>query len=181
MNLNVQMGQDAGGALWLEKGLQPPRRVVTVTTACQRLHRTRRQVYRLMKAGLLGNPEMLLGEWLLDQATVERLAREPLSAQPLPGRLQPLFPEYAPKALNVGKDRMLIIARVLESGGREDLRWLLKRYPGREIQRVIMEEGSRLLSTRSRKLWSLVFEATPLPLAAWRRADPWRRTDYAVA
>lgn len=176
MKLDIGLRQDATGALWLEKAPRPPRRVVTVAAACRRLHRTRRQVYRLMKAGRLGPPEKMLGEWLLDQAAVEGLARAPLSAQPLPGRLKPLFPEYEPKTLNAGKDGMLVISRVLECGGREDLRWLLKRYAGREIRRVIEEEGSRLLSARSRRLWSLVFKATPRPLASWRRADPWRGT-----
>ena len=174
MKVEIALRQNTEGALWLEKAPQPPRRVVTVATACKRLRRTRRQVYRLMKSGRLGPIEKMLGEWLLDQAAVEGLARAPLSAQPLPGRLQPLFPEYDRKTLNVGKDSVLIISRVLESGGREDMRWLLKRYPGREIRRVIEEEGSRLLSPRSRRLWSLVFNATPRPLAAWRQADPWR-------
>lgn len=175
MKFEMGLKQDSEGALWLEKAPRPPRRVVTVAVACRRLRRTRRQVYRLMKAGLLGNPEMLLGEWLLDQAAVEGLARAPLSAQPLPGRLKPLFPEYEPKALNAGKDSVLVISRVLEGGGREDLKWLLKRYAVRDIRRVIEDEGSRLLSARSRKLWSLVFKATPRPLASWRQADPWRR------
>ena len=174
MKFNIGLKQDAEGALWLEKATQPPSRVVTVATACHRLRRTRRQVYRLMKAGRLGPLEKMLGEWLLDHVAVESLARAPLSAQPLPGRLKPLFPEYEPKALNAGKDSVLIISRVLESGGREDVRWLLKRYPDRAIRRVIEAEGSRLLSAQSRRLWSLVFKATPRPLAAWREADPWR-------
>jgi hypothetical protein len=174
MKFDIGLRQDTEGVLWLEKAPQPPRRVVTVATACQRLRRTRRQVYRLMQAGRLGPIEKLLGEWLLDQAAVERLARTPLSAQPLPGRLKPLLPEYEPKALNAGKDNVLIISRVLEGGGREDVRWLLKRYSCQAIRRVIEEEGSRLLSPQSRRLWSLVFKATPRPLAAWRHADPWR-------
>ena len=105
---------------------------------------------------------------------MESLARAPLAAQPLPGRLQPLFPDYDPKVLNAGKDSALVISRVLEGGGRDDLKWLVKRYPGRDIRRVLEAEGARLLSARSRRLWSLVFRAAPRPLAAWRRADPWR-------
>ena len=174
MKFSIGLRQDNEGKLWLEKACQPPRRVVTVATACKRLRRTRRQIYRLMKAGRLGPVEKMLGEWLLDQTAVEGLKRAPLSAQPVPGRLKPLFPEYEPKALNAGKDRVLIISRVLEGGGREDVRWLLKRYPRREIRRVIEDEGSRLLSRQSRRLWSLVFKVTPRPLAAWRQADPWR-------
>ncbi len=174
MKYDIELRQDGTGALWLKTAPKPPRRVVTVAEVSRRLCRTRRHVYRLLKAGLLGPPERLLGTWLLDQAAVEGLARAPLTAQPLPGRLRPLFPEYETKALNAGKDGVLIISRVLEGGGREDLRWLLKRYPHREIRRVIEEEGSRLLSARSRRLWSLVFKATPRPLAPWRETDPWR-------
>ncbi len=174
MNLNTSLSKDSEGALWLETAPRPPRQVVTVATACRRLRRTRRQVYRLLKAGRLGPPEKMLGEWLLDQAAVEGMAKAPLTAQPLPGRLKPLFPEYDTKELNAGKDGVLIISRVLEGGGREDLRWLLKRYSRREIRRVIRVEGSRLLSARSLKLWSMVFTETPSPLAPWRKADPWR-------
>lgn len=174
MKCDLTLRQDGEGALWLETASRPPRRVVTVADACRRQRRTRRQVYRLLKAGLLGAPEKILGEWLLDWKAVEGLARAPLTAQPLPGRLKPLFPEYELKALNAGKDSVLVLSRVLEGGGREDLRWLLKRYPRREIRRFIEEEGSRLLSARSRRLWSMVFKTTPRPLAPWRRADPWR-------
>ena len=174
MNIYTGLRRDAEGALWLETAPSSPRRVVTVAQACRRLHRTRRQVYRLMQAGHLGPPEKMLGEWLLDQAAVEGLARAPLMAQPLPERLKPLFPEYDPKKLNAGKDSVLVISRVLENGGREDLKWLLKRYPRREIRRFLEAETSRLLSARSRRLWSLVFKATPRPLASWRQADPWR-------
>ena len=173
MKYGVQLSQDAEGNLWFDRASEAPRRVVTVATACKRLRRTRRQVYRLMKAGRLGPIEKMLGEWLLDHASVEGLAQAPLSAQPLPGRLSPLFPEYGLKSLNAGRDSVLIISRVLEGGGREDIRWLAERYPGREIRRVIEDEGSRLLSPQSRRLWSLVFKATPRPLADWRQADPW--------
>ena len=70
MKFDIGVRQDTEGVLWLEKAPQPPRRVVTVATACQRLRRTRRQVYRLMQEGRLGPLEKLLGEWLLDQAAV---------------------------------------------------------------------------------------------------------------
>lgn len=174
MKLDIGLRQDVEGALWLEKPSGPPRRVVTVAQACRRLLRTRRQVYRLMNAGRLGPPEKMLGERLLDHAAVEGLARSPLTAQPLPGRLKPLFPEYGLKTLNAGRDSVLVISRVLDGGGRDDLRWLLKRYSSREIRRVVETEGSRLLSARSRKLWSLVFKTAPRPLASWRQGDPWR-------
>lgn len=173
MKYKTFLKQDAAGALWLQEGAGAARPVVTVADACRRLRRSRRQVYRLMNAGRLGPLEKMLGEWLLDKAAVDGLARAPLAAQPLPGRLKPLFPEYEPGRLNAGKDSVLVIARVLESGSREDLRWLMNRYPAPQIRRTVETEASRLLSTRSRRLWSLVFKVVPRPLPAWRRTDPW--------
>ncbi|MEK7388174.1 MAG: hypothetical protein AAB036_00600 [Elusimicrobiota bacterium] len=174
MKLFLTLRQEGSGALWLEKAPRPPRRVATVTAACKRLRRTRRQVYRLLMAGRLGAPEKLLGEWLLDYAAIETLALKPLTTHPLPARLKHLFPEYETKELNAGKDDVLIISRVLEGGGRKDVRWLLQRYPTRDIRRVVTHEGSRLLSARSLRFWSLFFKTTPRPLASWRLADPWR-------
>lgn len=174
MKYTLSLTQDVEGTLWLKKGSGAARQVVTVGETCRRLRRTRRQVYRLMQAGSLGPLEKMMGECLIEEEAVERLARSPLTAQPLPAKLKTLFPEYDLKTLNAGRDKVLVISRVLESGGKEELRWLLKRYPAREIRRTIEEEGSRLLSARSRRLWSLVFNTTPLPLASWRRSDPWR-------
>lgn len=174
MKVESALMRDADGALWLQKPPRPPRRVVTVAQACRRLRRSRRQLYRLMGASRLGPLEKMLGEWLLDSAAVEALADAPLAAQRLPARLKPLFPEYALEVLNAGKDGDFVIARVLEGGGRRELRWLLERYSTRQIQAAIEREGNRLLSERSRRLWSLVFKATPRPLPGWRQADPWQ-------
>jgi len=103
MNSCFTLKRETDGTLRLSKGLEPERRVMSAAQACRRLRRSRRQVYRLMKAGRLGPPAKILGEWLIEEASVESLARAPLAAQPLPGRLKPLFPEYERACLTPAK------------------------------------------------------------------------------
>lgn len=163
-------------SLWLRKaGENNPSRVCTVSQACQKLRRTRRQVYRQIEEGHLESRGKCLGECLLDWGSVQRLAEFPLCVHPLPQRLLPLFPEYELPQLNAGRDKVLIFSRILENGGRKDLCWMLGRYPREDIRRFLRNDGSRLLSERSLRLWSLFFKTKPIPIPAWRKADPWRK------
>jgi hypothetical protein len=151
-----------------------PRRVCTVREACRRLSLSRRQVYRLRAAKTLASHGKIFGEWLLDRDSVERLARSPASAQPIPARLKTLFPEYDLAGLNAGRDRTLVVSRILDRGRLADVRWLLGRLPEDDIVRFIVEDGARLLSRRSLRLWSLVFSAAPKAPPKWRtKENPW--------
>ncbi|MFA5138867.1 MAG: hypothetical protein WC728_06490 [Elusimicrobiota bacterium] len=165
---------DSGGWLLLDPAGGKPREVCTVKEACRSLSLSRRQVYRLLSTGVLASHGKAFGEWLLDSAGVERLSRAPSAAQPIPARLAPLFPEYEVSKLNAGRDRTVVISRVLDRGRLEDIRWLLRRLSKGDVSKFIEQDGSRLLSRRSLRLWSLVFEVVPKALPKWRRADPWR-------
>lgn len=146
--------------------------VCRVGEAGRRLKRTRRQVYRYIREGVLVPRGKMLGEWLLDVAEVERLACSPLAVWPIPARLQPFFPEYDVSKLNAGRDKTLVISRLLESGARGELRWLSRRYPQAEIALVVEKDGLRLLSSRALRFWSLYFNVRPRP--SWRSAgNPW--------
>lgn len=150
------------------------KRICTVAQACARLGRSRRHVYRLVAASVLPSLGKAFGKLLLDRAAVERLVGAPRSPQPIPARLAPLFPEYDLSTLNVGRDRSLIVTRVLDRGASVEVRWLLRRLPRAGIARSIQEEGARLMSPRSLRLWSLCFGVRPKPLPAWRSAaNPW--------
>ena len=149
------------------------RSVCTVSRACRLLRRSRRQVYRYLRSGDLVVVGKLLGEWLVERKSVERLARNPLTVQPVPSHLQPLLPEYRVESLNAGRDRVLIVSRVLELGGLEQVRWALRRYPRQEIARIVRDDGARLLSPRSLKLWSLTFAVQPAALPQWRDPSAW--------
>lgn len=175
MKYKYLLAQAADGGLWLKvPGEGRARPVCGVADACRALGRTRRQVYRHVHEGVLPARAKMLGEWLLDREAVARLARDPLAAWPVPERLKPLFPEYAVSDLNAGRDRVLIASRVLELGGERDVSWLLKRYGRSAIARFLREDGARLLSPRSLRLWSLCFKARPQAPPSWRtQANPW--------
>ncbi|MFH1726168.1 MAG: helix-turn-helix domain-containing protein [Elusimicrobiota bacterium] len=174
----MALGVSPDGRMSLKvRGGGRARPVCTVKEACSLLKRTRRQVYRHIENGILPSMGKVLGEWLLDRTAVERLGRDPLFAQPVPARLQPLFPEYRVGDLNAGRDRVMILARVLEGGGRSDMKWLLRRYGRKDIARFLEEDGSRLLSARALRLWALFFRVRPRPVPSWRRAaNPWPET-----
>jgi hypothetical protein len=176
MNIERRLIHKADGTLLLESGGRVAE-VCTVTEAALTLGRTRRQVYRYIETGLLRPEAKMLGEWLLDAEEVRGAASRPLSVQPLPRRLAPLFPEYDIAALNAGRDRTLVLARVLESGGRADVDWAFRRYSRAELAAFIREDGARLLSPRSLRLWSLVLKVKPGKLPEWRKLVPWDRRD----
>ncbi|MFQ5738199.1 MAG: helix-turn-helix domain-containing protein [Acidobacteriota bacterium] len=149
------------------------RRVCTVAEACQVLQRSRRQVYRYLESGDLVPAGKVLGRWLVERDSVERLSRSPMTAQPMPSRLQRLFPEHDVAQLNVGRDRDLILSRVLEAGSLQDAKWALQRYGAPTIARYLEAEGSRQLSPRSLRLWSLYLGVRPRPTPPWRGTSPW--------
>ncbi|HAF95066.1 MAG: hypothetical protein A2X34_08505 [Elusimicrobia bacterium GWC2_51_8] len=172
MKIKLSLIQKSNGELFLEAGGRT-REVLTVAQAALILRRTRRQVYRYIKTGLLKPEAKLLGEWLLDAAKVKQTARSPLAVQPLPKRLGPLFPEYEISQLNAGRDKTLVISRVLENGGQGEIKWIFKRYGRGELSTFIEADGTRLLGSRSLRLWSLVLGANPKPVPAWRNAGIW--------
>ncbi len=149
------------------------RRVCTVAGACRVLRRSRRQVYRYLESGDLVPAGKVLGQWLVERDSVERLSRSPMTAQPVPSRLQRLFPEHDMARLNAGRDRDLILSRVLEAGSLEDAKWAFQRYGAPAIARFLEAEGSRQLPPRSLRLWSLYLGVRPRPAPPWRGTDPW--------
>ena len=172
MNTELSLTRKSDGGLFLETGGRT-REVLTVAQAARLLGRTRRQVYRYIETGLLKPEAKLLGEWLLDAAEVEKAALRPPAVQPLPKRLGSLFPEYDLSKLNAGRDKTLVLSRVLENGGLDEIKWAFKRYSRGELSGFIKEDGARLLGSRSLRLWSLVLGAKPEPVPAWRNDGIW--------
>ncbi|OGR88122.1 MAG: hypothetical protein A3J74_06750 [Elusimicrobia bacterium RIFCSPHIGHO2_02_FULL_57_9] len=175
MKIDSILAREEGGALWYKRRGDRSRRACTVSEAVKILGRTRRQVYRYIEDGTLPALDKFLGEWLLDFSSVEQAAARPLSRQPLPEHLGVFFPEYSLLALNAGRDRVLIMARLLDGGGMGAVRWLFNRYKLNELRVFLKQEGKRLLSARSLRWWSLVLNVEPRALPSWRAADPWRR------
>lgn len=146
--------------------------VCSVLKTCKLLKKSRRQIYRYINSGLLHPVAKVLNELLLEYEEIKKLRQTPLFTHPLPSTLTILFPEYPLSSLNAGKDRKLIIARILENGSLSQLRWLFKKYKKRDIVKTFKEDGARLLSQKSCALWAHYFHVTLKSL--WRiQNNPW--------
>lgn len=154
-------------AVRTEEGTFP---VVTVRHAARRLRRSRRQVYRMVGSGALTLRLKALGECLLDEPAVERLAAAPRTKQRVPAMLAGLFPEYGP--LNAGSDRDLILTRVLEAGSLKQAGWALRRFGPGPLADFMRRKGSAL-SPRSRAFWEAFLGVRAAPGPAWRVEGPW--------
>ena len=163
------------GRLWYRSGNNPHfKEVRSVLKAAQILKKTRRQIYRYIKKGILRATGKILGEWLITQESINLLASSPLMVHPLPRKTQRYFPEYRIDELNAGKDRITVISRLLEQGDLNDIRWLLERYGDNEIKKVITQEGVRLLSSKALRQWSLFFNISEKPDKRRNRfKNPW--------
>lgn len=146
--------------------------VVTVSVAARRLRRSRRQVYRMLGSGALTLRLKALGECLVDEPGVERLAAAPRTKQRVPAMLAGLFPEHDSGALNAGADRDLILHRVLEGGSLRQAGWALKRYGPAPVADFVRRRGA-VLSPRSRAFWEVFLGVRAAPGPAWRGEGPW--------
>lgn len=124
--------------------------VLTVADVCRRLGKSRRQVYRYVRAGRLPPAARVLGQWLFAPSTVDRSARPAV-----PSRLRRFFWDVRLSELSVDQHRDFIVARVLESGDREALRWLLRTYSRDALTAFLSGRGAELLTRRAWTFWCL--------------------------
>jgi hypothetical protein len=152
-----------------------PQAVYTVKQVATLLERTPRQIYRLIQNGTLISLGKFGHEHVVSKDSVDCLQNNPLQVQPLPKNLKKYFPEYDLKKLNVGKDQVLIVTRLLEDGGLKELRWLLKRYSKKGLAKIVQHYGEQRLSPQACRLWSLFFKIKPLPKRhSWQQEpNPW--------
>jgi hypothetical protein len=81
----------------------------------------------------------------------------------LPGAALRLFAHYDEGELDLGRDRSLLLSRLLEDGDSADLAWLAGAVPESEVAGWFARHGGRQLSRRSRELWRLVLGCEPGP------------------
>ena len=151
-----------------------PRPVCSIREACQKLHKSRRHIYRYIKAHQLNPLAKIFGEILLDVDEITHLKKTPFFVQPLPAFLRLLFPEYDVSTLNAGRFRNLIINRVLELGSLKQVKWLMHRYSKKDIIHAIQEDGQRFLSDRALTFWSLYFNLKLSPSWRTKPKNPWQ-------
>ena len=133
-------------------------RLWTIRDLCRRAGKSRRQVYRDMRAGKIRALGKFLGEWVLAPSALAGL-------NPPPGSIASLLPEYDLAALDPEEDRDLFLARILRFGGRERLRWAFSFYGAATVKGFVRERGARALDARSLSFWRLYFRLprTPVP------------------
>ncbi|MCS7151441.1 MAG: hypothetical protein NZ928_03535 [Endomicrobia bacterium] len=68
------------------------------------------------------------------------------------------FPEYDVKTLHLKKDKFVIINRVLEYGGINEIRNLFKIYKSSEIKKFVINYGIKKLSLKSLNFWLHFFD-----------------------
>ena len=96
----------------------------------------------------------------------------------IPRSLAWLFPEHQPSDLDPDRDARLILARVLEHGRMQDVRWCVGHYGMEGIHRFFRSEAHPEISTRTIALWRVALNAEE---ERWRRprrsrlrnAAPW--------
>jgi hypothetical protein len=83
----------------------------------------------------------------------------------IPSELKPYFQEYDLQSLEVERDAVLIIQRVLEHGTWDEVRWLLGVYGAPRVRAFLREHGERLLSQTAFNYWRKLFG-----IRRWRRS-----------
>ena len=147
--------------------------VLTVADVCGRLHKSRRQVYRYLRAGRLQPCAQVLGQWLFAPSEVEREAR-----CRLPRAFKRFFWDARIASLSVDHHREYILGRLLEFGDRAALRWVVQAYPRAAVVAFLKGRGADVLSQRAWQFWALYvgLRGPQQRYRSWRsRASVWMR------
>jgi len=86
----------------------------------------------------------------------------------LPAKLHWLFWNVEVSKLDVERDAVAILARVLERGRMEDVRWLIRKYGLPRIERFFRAGGHPEISRRTRLFWRAALKV---------RRDEWPEPD----
>ena len=125
-------------------------RVWTLSEFCRRSGKSRRQIYRDIKDGKVHPLSKFLDDWLVEPAELARIL-------PPPADLASLMPEYDLAALDLDRERELVLSRVLRFGGRQRLRWAFSFYGPGLIKDFVAQRCAALLDPRSARFWCLYF------------------------
>lgn len=140
--------------------------LLTVQQVCRRLKKSRRQVYRYLRAGRLTACARILGQWLFDAQQMDRF-----NEASLPASFRRFFWDVPLSSLSVERHRDFILGRLLEWGDREALRWVVRSYSPDVLREFLRGRGSEILSERNQRFWASVLELKRFESAtrSWRR------------
>lgn len=139
--------------------------VLIVREVCQRLRKSRRQIYRYMRLGRLRPCAKVLDQWLFAPQEVERCRRAGV-----PRTLRGFFWDVQLSSLSADHHRDFILARLLEVGDWHAVRWIFQTYPRQELIDFLKHRGAEVLSRRSWSFWATQLGAPPRGTAqrSWR-------------
>ena len=80
------------------------------------------------------------------------------------------FWDVAPARLDLERDRDYILARVLEFGRFDDVKWVVRRYGMSAVHEFLRDRGHPELSSRTLAFWRVVLKAKTEPWATSRRS-----------
>jgi hypothetical protein len=92
----------------------------------------------------------------------------------LPAHLDHLFWEYDVEKLRWPSDRNLVIAKILERGTWDDIRWLRSAVSDEVLYRWLLRSRGRGLSPPQMRYWQLILNLPPDEVERWL-SDPSRR------
>jgi hypothetical protein len=116
--------------------------------------------------GIFRRKELGLTDWT---SSLRRSAAM-MSGMPLPRDLQWLFPEHDCARLDPERDARAILARVLEHGRMEDVRWCVRHYGLDRIHRFFREASHPELTGKTISLWRHALKAKDETWAEPRRS-----------
>ncbi|HEX3769725.1 MAG TPA: hypothetical protein VHV30_02615 [Polyangiaceae bacterium] len=79
-----------------------------------------------------------------------------MAAEVLPDSVARLLWDVDVSALDLARDRALILERVMSRGTWEAMKWLRRRYAKAVLADFVRQEGARVLSPRDLAYWALV-------------------------
>lgn len=111
--------------------------------------------------------------------TAGETAEEPeVPGEPLPEDLRPLFWDHDFAQLAWPASRELVIARILQNGGDDALRWLRQKFGDSELRAWILRTRGRGLEPKRLRFWQLVLDLPAKEVDRWvleTQADAWMR------
>lgn len=97
-----------------------------------------------------------------------------MSVEPIPPRMRWIFWDVDFEQIDPEAHADGVMARVLERGRLEDVRWLIETYGLERIRSFFREVGSPEISERTRTFWRAVFDAKE---EVWAEPPAWRRSN----
>ena len=145
--------------------------VLTTQDVCVRLRKSRRQLYRYLRAGRLQPCARVWGQWLFAKPDVDRFTQTGV-----PLNLRRFFWDVRLSTLSIEGHRDFILSRILEYGDLDASKWARRTYPRAELVAFLLGRGAEILSKRAWHFWAVQLGVQPTQ----RRKESWRARGRAL-